>query len=95
MANSCPLSNTPKPISIDDNIILRKDDDGTSLVAIINILLFILRLCLSMLYLTWEDPKLVWVPSKSGWMCIGTIGIGGLIQLFSYCSSCVESNYEA
>jgi hypothetical protein len=35
MANSCPLSNTPKPISIDDNIILRKDDDGTSLVAII------------------------------------------------------------
>ena len=34
MANSCPLGNTPKPISIDANIMLRKDDNGTSMVAI-------------------------------------------------------------
>jgi hypothetical protein len=34
MANSCPLGNTSKPISIDDNIMLRKEGDGTSLVAI-------------------------------------------------------------
>jgi hypothetical protein len=34
MANSCPLGNAPKPISIDANIMLRKDDNGTSLVAI-------------------------------------------------------------
>jgi hypothetical protein len=34
MVHSCPLGNTPKPISIDANTILRKDDNGTSLVAI-------------------------------------------------------------
>jgi hypothetical protein len=34
MANSCPLGNTPKPISINANSILRKDDNGTSMVAI-------------------------------------------------------------
>ena len=34
MANSCPLGNTPKPISINDDSILRKDGNGTSLVAI-------------------------------------------------------------
>jgi hypothetical protein len=34
MANLCPLGNNSKPISIDDNIILRKDGDSTSLVAI-------------------------------------------------------------
>jgi hypothetical protein len=27
-----------------------------------------------------RGPKLVWVPSKSGWMHVGTIGIRGLIQ---------------
>ena len=34
MANSCPLGNNSKPISIDDNIMIRKDGDGTSMVAI-------------------------------------------------------------
>jgi hypothetical protein len=34
MADSCPLCNTSKPISIVDNNVLRKDGDGTSLVAI-------------------------------------------------------------
>jgi hypothetical protein len=34
MANSCPLGNNSKPISIDDNIVLRKDGNGTSLLAI-------------------------------------------------------------
>ena len=33
MANSCPLGNSPKPISIDDDFMLRKDGNGTSLVA--------------------------------------------------------------
>jgi hypothetical protein len=28
-----------------------------------------------------RGPKLVWVPSKSGWLFVGTIGIGGLIHL--------------
>ena len=34
MAHSCPLGNNPKPISIDDNTMLRKDCNGTSMVAI-------------------------------------------------------------
>jgi hypothetical protein len=34
MANSCPLCNNSKPISIDDDIVLRKDGNGTSMVAI-------------------------------------------------------------
>ena len=34
IANSCPLGNNSKPISIDDNIVLRKDGNGTSMVAI-------------------------------------------------------------
>ena len=34
MAHSCPLGNTPKPISIDDDSMLRKDGNGTSLVVI-------------------------------------------------------------
>jgi hypothetical protein len=35
MAYSCLLGNTPKPISIDDDSILRKDGNGTLLVAIV------------------------------------------------------------
>jgi hypothetical protein len=34
MAHSCPLGNNSKPISIDDTIMLRKDGNGTSMVAI-------------------------------------------------------------
>jgi hypothetical protein len=28
-----------------------------------------------------REPKQVWVPSKSGWMCVGTIGIRDLVQV--------------
>jgi hypothetical protein len=52
MGNSCPLGNTPKPISINDDSMLRKNGNDTSMVVIANILLLILRLCLSMLHLT-------------------------------------------
>jgi hypothetical protein len=34
MAHSFPLGNNSKPISIDDNIMLRNDGNGTSMVAI-------------------------------------------------------------
>ena len=34
MANSCPLGNNSKPILIVDNNVLRKDSNGTSMVAI-------------------------------------------------------------
>ena len=26
-----------------------------------------------------RGPKLVWVPSKTGWLFVGTMGIGGLV----------------
>jgi hypothetical protein len=52
MANSCPLGNNSKPISIIDNNMLRKDGNGTSMVLLQNIPLLILRLCLIMLHLT-------------------------------------------
>jgi hypothetical protein len=42
-----------------------------------------------------RGPKLVLVPLKSGWLIIGTIGIGDLIQLISYWSLYVESSIEA
>ena len=35
MARSCPLGNTPKPISINNDSMLRKDGNGTSLAAIV------------------------------------------------------------
>ena len=34
MAHSCPLGKISKPISIDDDSMIRKDSNGTSLVAI-------------------------------------------------------------
>ena len=34
MAHSCPLGDISKPISIVDNNVLRKDGNGTSMVAI-------------------------------------------------------------
>ena len=58
MAHSCPLGDSPKPISIDDDSMLRKDDNGTSLVAIIKHPATRTGLCLSMLHLTWENPNL-------------------------------------
>ena len=35
MAYSCPLGKTSKPISIDDNYILRKDNNGIAMVTIV------------------------------------------------------------
>ena len=35
MTHSCPLGNTPKNILINDDSMLRKDDNGTSMVTII------------------------------------------------------------
>ena len=36
MAHSCPLGKTSKPISIHNDIVLRKDENGTSKVTITN-----------------------------------------------------------
>jgi len=52
MAHSCPLGNTPKPISIDDDYMLRKDGNGISMVAIAKHPATHTKALLSMLLLT-------------------------------------------
>ncbi|OQU83412.1 hypothetical protein SORBI_3005G110565 [Sorghum bicolor] len=66
MAHSCPLGNNSKPISIDDNIVLRKDGNGTSLVAIAKHLATHTKAMPKYVAPNLRGPKLVWVPSKCG-----------------------------
>ena len=82
-----PLGNNSKPISIDDNTMLRKDGNGTSMVTIAKHPATHTKAMPKYVPPNLRGPKLVWVPSKSGRTCVGTIGIGGLIQLILYCSS--------
>ena len=84
MEHSCPLGNTPKPISIDDDSMLRKDSNGTSMVAIAKHPATHTKAIPKYVAPNLRGPKLIWVPSKSGRLFVGTIGIGGLIQLISY-----------
>jgi hypothetical protein len=65
-ANSCPLGNTPKPISIDDDSMLRKNDNGTLLVAIANHPTIHTKATPKYVAPNLRGSKLVWVPSKSG-----------------------------
>jgi hypothetical protein len=65
MANSCPLGNTPKPISIEANTMLRKDDNGFSLVAIARHPATHTKAMPKYVTPNLRGPKLVWVPSKS------------------------------
>ena len=66
MAHSCPLGNTPKPISIDDDSMLRKDRNGTSMVAIVKHPATHTKAMPKYGAPNLRVPKLVWVPSKSG-----------------------------
>ena len=66
MAHSCPLGNTPKPISIDVNTMLRKDGNGTSLFAIAKYPAIHIKAMLKYVAPNLRGSKLVWVPSKSG-----------------------------
>ena len=66
MAHSCTLGNTSKPISIDDNNVLRKDGNDTSLVAIEKHLAAHTKAMPKYVAPNLRGPKLVWVPSKSG-----------------------------
>jgi hypothetical protein len=66
IANSCPLGNTPKPILIDANIMLRKDGDGTKIVAIAKHLAIYTKAMPKYVAPNLREPKQVWVPSKSG-----------------------------
>ena len=66
MANSCPLGNDSKPISIDDNIVLKKDGNGTSLVAIVKYPAIHTKAMPKYVVPNLRGPKQVWLPSKSG-----------------------------
>ena len=66
MANSCPLGNTPKPISIDNNSMLRKDGNGTSMVAIAKHPTIHTKVMPKYVASNLRGPKVVWVPLKSG-----------------------------
>ena len=66
MAHSYPLGNTPKPISIDDDSMLRKDNNGTSMVAIAKYPTTHTKTLLKYVAPNLRGPKLIWVPSKSG-----------------------------
>ncbi|KAG0548883.1 hypothetical protein BDA96_01G205900 [Sorghum bicolor] len=66
MAHSCPLGNNSKPISIDDLTMLRKDGNGTSMVAIAKHPTIHTKASPKYVAPNLRGPKLVWVPSKSG-----------------------------
>ena len=66
MAHSCHLGKTSKPISIDDDYMLRKDENGTSMVRIAKHLAIHAKALPKYVAPNLRRPKLVWVPSKSG-----------------------------
>jgi hypothetical protein len=66
MANSCPLGNNSKPISIDANIMLRKDGNSTSLVGIAKHPTIHTKALPKYVAPNLRGPNLVWVPSKHG-----------------------------
>ena len=66
MANSCILGNTPKPISIDDDSMLRKDGNNSSMVAIAKHPATHTKALPKYVAPNLRGPKIVWVPSKSG-----------------------------
>ena len=66
MTYSCPLGNDFKPISIDANIILRKDVNGTSLIAIAKHPAIHTKALPKYVAPNLRGPNLVWVPSKRG-----------------------------
>ena len=66
MAHSCPLGNSPNPISIDANTMLRKDGNGTSLVAIVKRSATHTKALPKYVAPNLKGPKLFWVSSKNG-----------------------------
>jgi hypothetical protein len=66
MAHSCPLRKNSKPISIDDHDVLKKDGNGTSLVAIVKHPAIHIKAMPKYVVPNLRGLKLIWVPSKSG-----------------------------
>ena len=61
MANSCPLGNNSNPILIDDNIVLRKNGNGTSMVAIAKYPATHTKALPNYVAPNLRRPKIVWV----------------------------------
>jgi hypothetical protein len=80
MSHSFPLGNTPKPISFNDDSMLRKNGNGTLFFAIAKHPATHTKALPKYLAPNLRGPKLVWVPSKSGSMFVGTMGIRDLVQ---------------
>ena len=66
MAYSCPLGKTSKPISIDDDYMLRKDDNGTSMIGITKHPTIHAKVLPKHVAPYLRGSNLVWVPSKRG-----------------------------
>ena len=66
MAYSCPLGNDSKHISIDANIMLRKDGNGTSFVTIAKHPAIHTKALPKYVASNLRGPNLVWVPTKHG-----------------------------
>ena len=66
MADSYPLGNTPKPILINDDSMIRKDGNGTSMVAIAKHSAIHTKAMPKYVAHNLRGHKLVWLPSKSG-----------------------------
>ncbi|KAG0537928.1 hypothetical protein BDA96_03G190800 [Sorghum bicolor] len=66
MAHSCPLGNNSKPISLDDNTMLRKHGNGTSMVSIAKHPATHTKASPKYVAPNLRGTKLVWVPSNSG-----------------------------
>ena len=80
MANSCPLSENPKPISIDVNIMPRNVCYGTLLVSIAKNSAMHTKAMPKYIASNMRGPKLVWGTIKK-WMIVCRYhGIGDLIQ---------------
>ena len=82
LANSCPLSENPKPISIDANIMPRKVCYGTLLVSIKKNSAIYTKAMPKYVVSNMRGPKLVWVPSKSGWLFVGTMALESWLNWF-------------
>ena len=66
MAHSCPQGDISKPILIVDNNVLRKDGNGTSIVAIAKHPTTHTKALPKYVAPNLDGPKIIWVPSKSG-----------------------------
>ena len=66
MAYSCPLGKNSKPFSINENIVLTKDGNGTSFVTIAKHPTIHTKALSKYVAPNLRGPNLVWVPSKHG-----------------------------